>query len=69
MVVPSPVDTRCVSVAEAAKQLGIGTTLAKQMACDGRLPTIKLGARRVVPVAVLEKMIAEKVAEFEGQGR
>lgn len=59
----APVDTRCISVPEAAQRLGIGLSLAKAMAADGRLPTVKLGARRVVPVAVLHELVAAKVAE------
>jgi excisionase family DNA binding protein len=61
--VQSPVDTHCISVPEAARRLGVGLSLAKAMAADGRLPTIKLGARRVVPVAVLEELVSAKVAE------
>ncbi|MDP9363798.1 MAG: helix-turn-helix domain-containing protein [Chloroflexota bacterium] len=58
-----PVETRCISVPEAAKRLGIGISLAKAMAADGRLPSIRLGNRRVVPVAVLEALIGAKGAE------
>jgi excisionase family DNA binding protein len=59
----SQVNIHCISVRDAARYLGIGVFLAKKMAADGRLPTIKLGTRRVVPVAVLETMVAAKVAE------
>lgn len=48
-----------VSVAEAADLLGIGRSLAYEMARDGRLPTVKPGARRyVVPRMALERMLA-----------
>ena len=48
-----------VNVAEAANMLGIGRSLAYEMARDGRLPTVKLGARRyVVPRLALERMLA-----------
>jgi excisionase family DNA binding protein len=65
--VVSPANTRCVTVAEAADRLGIGITLAKQMAVDGRLPSIKLGNRRVVPVAVLERMVSQAVLRIPGE--
>lgn len=42
-----------VSVPEAARLLGVGTSLAWEMARDGRLPTIRLGRRRLVPLGVL----------------
>jgi hypothetical protein len=59
----SQVNIHCISVRDAARYLGIGIFLAKKLAADGRLPTIKLGARRIVPVAVLEEMVVAKVAE------
>ena len=39
------------SVPEAAEQLGIGTTKVKQMIAAGRLASVTIGRRRLVPAA------------------
>ena len=55
------------TTAEVAARLRISLTLAKRMVATGQIPSLKLGARRVVPVAVLERMVAAKVAELDGR--
>jgi excisionase family DNA binding protein len=50
------------SIKEAAKALGIHTDLAYRMAQCGELPAVKLGARWLVPVAALERWLAERIA-------
>lgn len=42
------------SVSEAATALGLSRTLINQECASGRLHSIKVGARRVIPVASLE---------------
>jgi excisionase family DNA binding protein len=39
----------CLTVDEAADELRIGRTLARAMVRDGRLPSVRLGGRVVVP--------------------
>lgn len=39
------------SVAEAAEQLGVGTTKVKQLIASGRLASVRIGRRRLVPTA------------------
>lgn len=47
-----------ISIEEAAQYLGVSRAYAYQMAREGRLPTIKLGERRVrVPALTLLKML------------
>ena len=46
------------TVEQAAKILGIGRTLAYQMARDGRLPAIRLGDRLLIPRPALDRMLA-----------
>ena len=47
-----------VSIEQAGQMLNISRNLAYQMAKEGKIPTIKLGKRRLlVPVAALEKML------------
>ena len=46
-----------VSVPEAGKILNIGRGLAYEAAKSGQLPTLAFGKRRVVPTAVLRRML------------
>jgi excisionase family DNA binding protein len=48
-----------VSIAEAAKRLGIGKTFVYQMVAREELPTRQFGRRRLVPVAALHRLAAE----------
>jgi len=45
------------SIDAAARALGIGRSLAYELARQGRIPTCRLGRRLVVPKAALEKML------------
>jgi excisionase family DNA binding protein len=53
------------TVPEAARALGIGTTLAYQLVGNGKLPHIRLGRALRVPRASLEAWIA---ANTRGMG-
>lgn len=55
-------ERRTLTVDEAARELGIGRTLAFQMARTGELPVIRLGRRVLVPRAALERMLADPQA-------
>ena len=57
-----------VSLEEARQALGISRSLVYRMADDGRLPTIRMGRRRLVPVRVLEEILAEAGAGSPGVG-
>ena len=57
-----------VSLEEARQALGVSRTLIYRMADDGRLPTIRLGRRRLVPIRKLEEMLAEADASTSGVG-
>jgi len=51
-------ESRTISVEQAARQLGIGRTLAYELARTGALPgVIRLGGRTVVSRSVLERTI------------
>ena len=54
---PDQAEPLCVSVEEAARLLGIGRKLAYQLVAEGRIPSIRLGGRRVVPLARLRKFV------------
>ena len=58
-----------IDIPECAKLLGISRGSAYELAAQGKLPVIRLGARRmVVPVAALEKMLAEVRTDQGGSG-
>lgn len=48
-----------VSVPEAARRLGISQSTALELVASGRLGSVKVGARRLVPVAALERFVAD----------
>lgn len=50
---------RTVSVEDAARILGIGRSLAYQLANDGQIPTLRLGRRLLVPRARLDALLGE----------
>jgi excisionase family DNA binding protein len=43
-----------VSMPEAARRMGIGTTKLKELLAAGEIPSVKVGDRRLVPVSGLE---------------
>jgi excisionase family DNA binding protein len=59
----SPIRTKTqastMSITEAADTLGIGRTLAYELARTGELPTIRLGRRLVVPRRALERLLGD----------
>ena len=50
---------RTYSIPKTAKELGIGRSAAYEAARTGEIPTIKIGKRILVPVAALERMLAQ----------
>lgn len=49
------------SVEQASRYLGVSRAYAYEMAREGRLPTIRLGARRVrVPAAGLLRLLGDR---------
>lgn len=51
------------TVTEAAKRLGVGRASAYEAARTGQIPTVRIGKRILVPVAALERMLAEASAK------
>jgi DNA binding domain, excisionase family len=57
-------ETKCMTytVSEVAKILGIGRNLAYEMVQNDKLPSIKLGSKRiVVPKAAIDEMLRRPV--------
>ena len=51
--------TLTVSVEEAGRLLGVSRGLAYELAATGKLPTVRLGRRLVVPKVALERLLEE----------
>lgn len=56
---------QAVSVDEAARQLGVGRSLAWKLVNDGRLRTIRAGHRVLVPIQAISEFLEGKTHEAE----
>jgi excisionase family DNA binding protein len=54
---PASVERRALSIEEAAKACGLSRATLYRLLSDGKLTTIKVGARRLVPVVALDALI------------
>lgn len=57
MHMTTQVEPLTISVAEAARRLGISRDNAYTQAREGRLPTVRIGHRILVPVKKLESLV------------
>jgi len=55
---PGPGEPVMLSVPEAAAQLGVGTTKLKQLIASGRVTSVTIGRRRLIPTASLQAFAA-----------
>jgi excisionase family DNA binding protein len=55
-------DRLTLTVEEAALRLGISRTLAYELVRQGKIPSLRLGRRRLVPVRALDLMLHEAVS-------
>jgi excisionase family DNA binding protein len=63
--------TLTLTVEEAARALGIGRSLAYELARRGELPTLRLGRRLLVSKAALDRMLSSiegQAAPADGDG-
>jgi excisionase family DNA binding protein len=58
-------DTLVVSVAEAAKLLGVSDDLLYEVVERGELPCVRFGRRRLIPRRALDLVIEAALAGFE----
>lgn len=49
------------TITEAAQVIGISRSFAFKLAKEGKLPILKLGSKRVIPIDVLNKWLEETV--------
>ena len=52
------VEPAALRMRDAAKFCGIGRTTLYQMISDGKLPNVKVGGRRLIPLAALKALVA-----------
>ena len=66
------IERTCVTPEEAAEMLGIGRTFLYSLLASGKLDSIKLGRRRLIPAEALERLVADErerqAAENKGLG-
>ncbi len=53
-----PAERKTLTVAEAGEALGIGRNQAYKAVHDGKIPSIKIGKRLLVPKVGLDKLLA-----------
>ena len=56
---PERIERATLTVAEAGKLLGISRNLAYELVAQGKLPTLRLGRRLVVPRVALQRLLEE----------
>jgi excisionase family DNA binding protein len=49
--------TNLIAIAEAARMLGVSTFTVRRLANAGALKTINVGARRLVPISEIERVV------------
>lgn len=59
---PAPGPDRLLSIDQACAALGLGRSRTYQEISSGRLPSIRVGRRRLVPAAAIARYIAERAA-------
>jgi excisionase family DNA binding protein len=58
-------EKRLLRIAEAAEALGLGRTVTYQLVMRGELPSVRVGRRRLVPTADLDRFIERLRADGE----
>lgn len=58
-------EKKTLTIAEAAQVIGISRSLAFRLASEGKLPTIKLATKRVIPIAALDRWLEEQVQKAQ----
>jgi excisionase family DNA binding protein len=54
---PASFERRALSIEETAKTCGLSRATLYRLIADGKLTTLKIGARRVVPVGSIEALL------------
>jgi excisionase family DNA binding protein len=62
-------DPLLVPVREAARRLSLGRDTTYRLVGEGRLPSLSVGRRRLVPVTSLARFIEAELARAEAEDR
>jgi excisionase family DNA binding protein len=54
---PASFERRALSIEETAKTCGLSRATLYRLIADGKLSTLKIGARRLVPVGALDALL------------
>ncbi len=54
---PASFERRALSIEETAKTCGLSRATLYRLIADGKLTTLKIGARRVVPVGAIDTLL------------
>lgn len=57
MALPRPEDRPTLTVSEAAQVLGVSRSALYKLVLSGDVPSLKIGARRLVPTAGLRRLV------------
>lgn len=60
-----PVEKQLLSVGEFADAIGVGETTAKRLLQEGRVLSVRVGDRRLVPATAVNDYVARLVAEAQ----
>ena len=59
----------CLTPEQAAQALGVGRTFMYSLLASGRIESIKLGRRRLIPRGAIERLVVEEQErQFEEKG-
>jgi len=56
---PGPLKQLAVSIGEAAKMLSVSHFTVRRLIKAGKIHSVRLGARRLIPIAELERILKE----------
>ena len=60
---PHSPERKALSVIEAARTVGISRASVYRLITQGRLTTVKIGSRRLVPIAALDNLLEKAAAK------
>ena len=59
----APVARRALGILEAAKAIGVSRSSLYRLRAQGRLDTVKVGSRRLVPVEAIDALLEKAAAK------
>jgi excisionase family DNA binding protein len=56
------------SIEDARRALAVGRSLVKRLVATGEIRSLKLGSRRLIPLAEVERYVAERLQHRDAPG-